>query len=135
MIPVSLLVTTRFAVCGPLALQHVARCLGVRVGLKKIATLAGTDRNGTTLLGLKRAAVALGLEGQMLKTNYPGLVILPKPLIAHMRCGHYEVVQSCQESSVSMGVFLRRRRRQSAFTKEWSGVVLVLYRNFIKEEL
>jgi ABC-type bacteriocin/lantibiotic exporter with double-glycine peptidase domain len=125
----SLLLVSRLAVCGPLALRYVARRLGIRTDWKKIALLAGTDRRGTSLLGLKCAAIALGLQARTLRTNYPGLRILPKPLIVHMRDEHYEVVQDCEVTGVVTGGFLRRRIRRIPFIKQWSGVALVLHRD------
>jgi ABC-type bacteriocin/lantibiotic exporter with double-glycine peptidase domain len=129
---VLLLLRTRFAVCGPLALRHIARRMGVSARLHDIAVVAGTGRDGTSLLGLKRAAAALGLEGQMLRTNYAGLLVLPKPCIAHMRSGHYEVVQRCQENRLTLGGLLKRRKDAAVFLEEWSSAVLVLQAGFAK---
>jgi ATP-binding cassette subfamily B protein len=112
--------------CGPLALRYVARRLGIRARFGEIARFAGTDRNGTTLAGLSRAASRLGLRPSMLRTNYAGLRTLPKPLIVHMREGHYEVLQQCGEHFVATGGLVRRRRNTCSFMREWSGVALVL---------
>jgi ABC-type bacteriocin/lantibiotic exporter with double-glycine peptidase domain len=126
---ISMLLTIRLALCGPLALRYIVRRAGIKSGWKEIALLADTDRHGTTLLGLKRAATALGLQAHLLRTSYVGLQILPAPLLVHMREGHYEVLQACNQTAVVTGGILRQRTSRNIFIKQWSGVALVLYRD------
>jgi len=47
--------------------------------------LAGTDRVGTNLLGLLRAAEKLGFSAKGVKGPYEALPQVPLPAIAHLR--------------------------------------------------
>lgn len=59
--------------CGPAALATVLNSIGVNATQKELATLAKTNKNGTTMYGLHQAAQSKGL-------NTKGLHSLPNQL-------------------------------------------------------
>ncbi len=58
--------------CGAAALATIARYHRVPLSLQQIRDLAGTDRKGTNLLGLYRAAQDLGFYAQGVKGEMCG---------------------------------------------------------------
>jgi len=66
--------------CGPDALSAALAEFKIQASPEKIAQLAGTDAQGTTMLGLKRAAESLG-------TKAVGLRISQKELESHVKQG------------------------------------------------
>jgi ATP-binding cassette, subfamily C, bacteriocin exporter len=82
--------------CGPAALATVALHYRVRVGREQLRDLSGTDRVGTTLLGLRKAGERLGFSCRAVKGPYEALANIPLPAIAHTRtaegAGHYVVL-------------------------------------------
>lgn len=69
--------------CGPACLAMVARHYGRKVSLARLRSLAGTDAEGTTALGLVEAARHLGLQARGLKGPVECLDRIPLPAIAH----------------------------------------------------
>lgn len=57
-----MVVATTIYTCGPAALATVMKNLGVNATEDELATLAGTDETGTTMYGLKQAALSKGLN-------------------------------------------------------------------------
>lgn len=80
------------ALCGPKALAAVCRAHGVSSTVARLAGLAGTDKAGTTLAGLARAAHAQGLSAVGVQASPQSLARLPRPLIVLARGGHYLVL-------------------------------------------
>src|SRR5262249_8772524 len=71
--------------CGAAALAAVALHYCIPIPLQQLRDLAGTDRAGTSLLGLLRAAEKLGLSGKGVKGPYESLAHVPLPAIAHLK--------------------------------------------------
>ena len=92
---------TTIYTCGPAALATILKSIGIYTTEAEIAELAATDETGTTLSGLKTAALAKGattvigarLTTSQLKTNY--IVVL---LINGVN--HFEVVQNVTNTTV-----------------------------------
>jgi len=68
---------TSIYTCGPAALATILKRLGIYVTEAELAQIAGTDYTGTSLLGLKNAASAMGINAfgyelsiEQLKPNY-----------------------------------------------------------------
>lgn len=59
--------------CGPQALAAALREYRINALPESIAALAGTDAEGTTMLGLRDAAVALGVKAEGMRLSYSGL--------------------------------------------------------------
>src|SRR4051812_30675434 len=63
--------------CGAAALAAIALHHGIPIGLQQMRELAGTDRDGTNLLGLVQAAERLGFSARAVKGPYEALSTVP----------------------------------------------------------
>jgi ATP-binding cassette subfamily B protein len=104
----------------------------IPVPLQQLRDLAGTDRSGTSLLGLLRAAEKLGLPGKGVKGPYEALSQLPLPTIAHLKAmnglGHFVVLYKVKKSVLVVGdpaVGVHKLSRDE-FCQRWTGNLLVL---------
>src|SRR6516165_4115208 len=79
--------------CGAAALATIALHYRRPIGLEQMRDLAGTDRFGTNLLGLLKAAEKLGFSAKGVKGSYEALTQVPLPAIAHLKTdeglGHF----------------------------------------------
>jgi ATP-binding cassette subfamily B protein len=100
--------------------------------LQQLRDLAGTDRIGTSLLGLVRAAEHLGFSAKGVKGSYKGLSQIPLPAIAHVKTeaglGHFVVLYQVSKSGVVVadpahGVMKLSRE---TFCQRWTEYLLIL---------
>jgi ATP-binding cassette subfamily B protein len=118
--------------CGAAALATVALHHRLPVGLEQLRDLTATDRQGTNLLGLLRAAERLGFAAKGVKGEYEALPLAPLPAIAHLRTdeglGHFVVLHRVRKSAVVIadpGRGVERLRREE-FCRRWTGYLLLL---------
>src|SRR5262245_58010346 len=118
--------------CGAAALATVALHYRRPMGLQQMRELAGTDRVGTNLLGLLRAAEQLGFVARGVKGNHEALPRAPLPAIAHIRTreglGHFVVLHRVRKDKVVVadpahGVETLSREE---FCGKWTGFLLLL---------
>jgi len=104
--------------CGAAALATVALHHRRPLALEQVRDLAGTDRVGTNLLGLLKAAEQLGFSAKGVKGPYEALSRVPLPAIAHVRTeeglGRFVVLHKVKRDAVGQpdparGVENRRR--------------------------
>ncbi|MBM4240974.1 MAG: C39 family peptidase [Euryarchaeota archaeon] len=114
--------------CGPAALATVLNNLGINTTEQELATLAGTDENGTTMYGLVEAAKAKGFNGVGMKLLVDDLK--PNNIVFVTIDGgpHYSVVREVTNESVkladpSLGNIEMSRED---FTAAYSGNALVI---------
>ncbi len=86
--------------CGPAALATVMKNLGVNATEVELATLANTTETGTTMLGLKQAAINKGLnaKGYRLRTEQ-----LQANYIVVLKINgnyHYNIIRSITNETV-----------------------------------
>jgi ATP-binding cassette subfamily B protein len=88
--------------CGPAVFASVARYFGHHLSLEEARGLVGTDRNGTTLAGLRDGGCAIGLSSRPAHATFEALGHIPLPAIAHLNGqeGHYVVVYCWSPSGV-----------------------------------
>jgi len=117
--------------CGAAALATLALHHGIRRGLETLRELSATDRDGANLLGLQRAAEALGFSAKAVRTSIDVLPGVPLPAIAHVRntegAGHFVVIHQVRRGRVvladpSQGLV---RMQLDEFAKQWSGHALL----------
>lgn len=118
--------------CGPTCLAIVNRYYGRRTSVTTIREMAGTDRDGTNLLGMTEAAEELGFwakayYGDADSLIQPGLL----PMIAHMQIEdllHYVVVYRVTAQRVWISDPARRKHsvKRSLFLEQWTGHCIVL---------
>ncbi|MFO8239314.1 MAG: cysteine peptidase family C39 domain-containing protein [Prochlorococcaceae cyanobacterium] len=81
--------------CGAACLVTVARHHGRRLALSRVRELVGTGAKGTTLLGLRRGADALGFHVRTVRADaalLEQLSGLPLPAICHWKGNHWVVL-------------------------------------------
>ncbi|GHS85986.1 bacteriocin cleavage/export ABC transporter [Bacteroidia bacterium] len=70
--------------CGAACLCSVIKYYGGSETILKLRELSGTDSQGATLLGLKHAALAVGLDAEGYESDITGLIEHNKPAILHV---------------------------------------------------
>ena len=120
--------------CGVAALSMILRNYGSQFSLAKLRNFTKTTNEGTTALGLKKAAEHFDLEVKALQADMTLFQIedVPYPFIAHVvkKGGllHYYVVLSAKENYILIAdpdpnVKITKMSYEH-FEKEWSGVSL-----------
>jgi ABC-type bacteriocin transporter len=117
--------------CGAACLATVARTHGLRVSIAVIRQLAGTDKHGTSVLGLVEAAQRLGFEARGVRGGLEALGQVPLPCIAHVvQDGllHYVTILKVTIRSVVVADPARGivRRPLSRFKAMWTGILILL---------
>ncbi len=117
--------------CGAACLATVALHYGKRLPLSRIRELVGTGTGGTTLLGLRRGAAAIGFHARAIRAE-PELIdrldVVPLPVICHWKGNHWVVLLGRQGRRLviadpAVGVRLLRREE---FLKGWSNGAMLL---------
>lgn len=131
--------------CGPACLATVAKQYGLKTSIAHIREIAGTDRQGTTALGLIQAAQKLGFAAKGVKGNREALLNadIPLPAIAHVikeekGLLHYVVIHKIEKNGFLIAdpaeglVKLDPER----FFAMWTGVLILLAptTNFKRED-
>lgn len=120
--------------CGPAALMSVLRFWGGDTSLVHVRELSHTDRRGTTMLSLVRAATALGFEARGATGDFDALQREQMPCIAHVvltEAGglhHYLVIYEIDHEGVNVGDPAKGRYRLSRdeFTAIWRQRAVIL---------
>jgi ATP-binding cassette, subfamily C, bacteriocin exporter len=117
--------------CGPAVLAMMAAWHGKRISIARFRELAGTDRHGTTLAGLIRAAQSVGFEARAVRATRQAFPDMTLPVIAHWQennRNHFVIVRAATRKSIVLADPSAGRRRvtNEAFHKHWSGVLLIL---------
>lgn len=91
--------------CGPACLAIIAKQYGLDLSLAKIRSLAGTDRQGTSLFSLAKTAEKLGFKATGVKGDKEAFLAgFPTPAIAHVVVDdnllHYIVVEEVNEQKI-----------------------------------
>lgn len=118
--------------CGAAALATVALHHKKSIPLQAMRDLAGTDRVGTNLLGLLRAAENLGFDAKGVKGPYDALGEVALPAIAHWvteeGLGHFVVLHRVSKDRAVVADpgrgILKLTREQ--FCARWTGYLLIL---------
>lgn len=130
--------------CGPACLAAVAKQYGSYIKISKIREEAGTDRFGTSLFGLIKAAEKMNFQCKAIEMHNKNNISkdFPKPAIVHIRTQqnlqHYIVLHEVNKKNIivadpSQGIV---EYKIDDFFKLWDGVVLLLVpnKNFKQEK-
>src|SRR5438309_942186 len=104
--------------CGPAVLSMIAAYYKKRLSIAQIRESAGTDRRGTSLMGLSSAAEQVGFQARAVRASREALAQLFLPAVAHWREGnrnHFVVLYRFSPRRVVVGdpaVGLRRLTRE-----------------------
>ena len=129
--------------CGAACLASVAAYYGLEMPIAKIRQWASTDKKGTNVLGMIEAAEKAGFVAKGVKALNPDgsiktdpLFKIPKPAIAHIvvknQLHHFVVIYDIKDSYVEImdpadGKITKKKLED--FTKEWTGVLILLVPN------
>ena len=125
--------------CGVAALATILKRYGSTYSIAYLRHLAKTNLEGTTALGLVKAAQKLNFDTKAIKANMSLFKIkhLPMPFIAHVlkknEFYHFYVICKIHKNSLTIadpdpddGI---RRISKQQFRKEWTGVALFMAPN------
>lgn len=119
--------------CGAACLASVAAHYKLKLPVAKIRQYASTDTKGTNVLGLIEASTKLGFEAKGVKGTLDSLSKIPLPAIAHVivkeHLHHYVVIYKVADKYIEVmdpGDGKMHRKSITDFTKEWTGVLLLL---------
>jgi ABC-type bacteriocin transporter len=121
--------------CGAACLAMIATEYGSKWSLARVREVAGTDKEGTNLYGVTKAAEKMGFEAKALKSEEKILdQSIPLPMIAHVEKGgilaHYVVVHKISKDYVWVydpdpGA-RKQKMTMEAFKEEWTGYAIFL---------
>ena len=119
--------------CGVACLASIAKHHRQRVPIARLRQYAHTDKLGTSMLGLVRAAQQLGYSAKGVRATPESLARAPMPMVAHVRLAtgahHYVVVERADERNVWLmdpDGGERRTEPRAEFDARWTGVLLLL---------
>ena len=118
--------------CGAAAIATVAKHYGKTFAVNKVRQAVGTGARGTTLLGLRRGAEALGFNCRQFKANeqiLKSLDAIPLPAIIHWKGYHWVTFYGKKRQKYVIadpGVGVRYLSREELVTGWANGVLLLM---------
>lgn len=119
--------------CGATCLASIVAHYNFQIPISRIRQYAGTDKKGTNVFGLIKAAEKLGLEAKGVRGDFESLFKIPKPAIAHVivreQLHHYVVIYEVTKTYIKVmdpGTGKLEKRSHDEFKKEWTGVLVLL---------
>ncbi|ORX24080.1 bacteriocin ABC transporter ATP-binding protein [Thermoanaerobacterium sp. PSU-2] len=120
--------------CGAACLATISKQYGLKIPISKIREAAGTDKQGTSVYGLIKAAERLGFTAKGVKANKPEDIFgeFPLPAIAHVivdgKLLHYVVIHKITKKELiiadpAKGVV---KYTPQEFFKIWTGVLVLM---------
>jgi ATP-binding cassette, subfamily C, bacteriocin exporter len=120
--------------CGCACLATICKQHGLKYPISKIREVSGTDKKGTSALGLIKAAEQLGFSAKGVKANKPEDLFneIPLPAIAHVVIDqtilHYVVIHKISEKEIivadpAKGIV---KYKPTDFFKIWTGVLIIM---------
>ncbi len=87
--------------CGPTCLRIISAYYGVKYSLADLVKISQTNREGSSLLGISKAAEKIGFRTLGIKISFEKLVNeAPFPFIAHWNQNHFVVVYKIKNNIV-----------------------------------
>lgn len=117
--------------CGPTCLAMISAYFGRIHSVAALSGLAGTNRDGTSLAGLIRAASGIGFASRGIRVSADAIHRVPLPVIAHWNeagRNHYVVIYRTSAGKMTIGdpAAGLREIACSEFRKCWTGVLLLV---------
>lgn len=114
--------------CGAACLAMICRHFGRSVSMSRIRAAVHTATDGTSLAGLTRGAVELGLAARSVRVSKNRLDEVPLPAIVHWEGNHWVVVYDVTYRHVRVSDPARGQKRlpRAEFLERWSGYVSVI---------
>lgn len=106
--------------CGPTCLKIIAKHYHKTIPLHQIREISGTQRSGSSLLGLSNAAEAIGFRSLGVKISLNDLTEAPLPCILHWNKNHYVVLYKISQENGNWKFWKKRKReRREVGSTEW----------------
>jgi ATP-binding cassette subfamily B protein len=87
--------------CGPTCLRMISRHYGKSITLQELRELAGTTREGSSILGLSDAAEKLGFRTLCVKVSFEKMIEdAPLPCVAHWNQDHFVVIHKIRKNTI-----------------------------------
>ncbi|MGT2925659.1 peptide cleavage/export ABC transporter [Streptococcus cuniculipharyngis] len=122
--------------CGVAALASIAKYYGSDYSLAHLRELAKTNKEGTTALGIVKAAKKMGFETRAIQADMTLFEMddVPYPFIAHVnkegKLQHYYVVYQTKKDYLIIGdpdpTVKISKMSTERFSSEWTGVAIFL---------
>ena len=119
--------------CGAACLATVSKQYGLNLSISRIREVAGTDKQGTNVYGMIKAAEELGFTAKGVKGNQEAFFSdFPTPAIAHVVVNggllHYVVIHKVAKDKIILADPGRGivKYTPEEFFKIWSGVLIIL---------
>jgi ABC-type bacteriocin transporter len=119
--------------CGAACLAAISSYYKLKLPISRIRQIAGTDKKGTNVYGLVKAAEKLGYTAKGVKGDVSSLSQIPLPAIAHIivkeQLKHYVVIAKVKNGHITLmdPAFGEYKKMTIAeFNKEWTGVLVLL---------
>jgi ATP-binding cassette subfamily B protein len=117
--------------CAAACLATILRVYRRRISIARIRHYAGTDRNGTNILGIVEAARRLGFEAKGVRGDLEALREVPLPCVAHVFRNnflHFVVVHGITGQQIVLADPARGilRLPLQEFAGIWTGVLVLL---------
>ncbi|MEP3383184.1 MAG: cysteine peptidase family C39 domain-containing protein, partial [Flavobacteriaceae bacterium] len=119
--------------CGAACLASISAHYKFEIPISRIRQYAGTDKKGTNVYGLIKAAEKLGFDAKGVKGDFESLFKIPKPAIAHIiikeQLHHYVVIYDIDKTHIKImdpATGKMEKRLHEEFKKEWTGVLILM---------
>ncbi len=119
--------------CGAACIASISAKYKLKLPVSRIRQIAGTDKKGTNVLGMVKAAEKLGFTAKGVKGGLDALPKIPLPAVAHMiinkRLAHYVVIYAVKSDKVEYmdpGDGLMHKESIQEFEKKWTGVLVLM---------
>lgn len=123
--------------CGPAVLAYISTFFGKEIEEDDVISKVEMTQQGTSMLELKKAAIAYGFNAQGVKASYGALLKEPLPAIAYINDSHYVVLNEVTASSVYVfdpAIGHVKLSRQT-FERAWKGYLLLVRMRPIKSSM
>lgn len=119
--------------CGAACLMSIASYYKVDLPLARIRQYAGTDKNGTNVLGLLEGAEKIGFTARGVRADWGSLFKIPLPAIAHIVVKgvltHYVVILKATKKHIKImdpcdGEM--HKIDHNEFKEQWTGVLVLI---------
>ncbi|UBM45811.1 peptidase domain-containing ABC transporter [Bacillus velezensis] len=119
--------------CGAACLSTIARQYGSKLSITYIRDIAGTDTQGTSVLGMVKAAEQLGFSAKAVRAEHAAFdQSITLPAIAHIvidqQLLHYVVIHKISKEKIIIadpGKGLIKYKKDD-FLKIWTGILILL---------
>ncbi|WP_461615783.1 peptidase domain-containing ABC transporter [Clostridium sp. Marseille-QA1073] len=120
--------------CGAACIATISKQYGLKIPISKIREAAGTDKQGTSALGIIKVAEHLGFSAKGVRVSNTEDIFseLPLPAIAHVVVDgallHYVVIHRIDEKEILIADPARGIVKYSPedFFKIWTGILIIM---------